>query len=373
MGAMDNLLGPAEVAVLHRCLAAAAPVHGLQKLMESVPALDPLSLRSRTDLLAGVLAGAYPSYAKASAAYRSALQDPGFEGWIMWPVSESAVTLALADGSSSAFDDVLELLAELTPRLTSEFAIRRLLQADLNRALDTVGRWVVHPDPRVRRLASEGTRPYLPWAIRVPALTERPRATLPILDALRDDPSEDVRRSVANHLNDISRHAPEITVQTAARWQETASPATLRVIRHGLRTLIKKADPNALALLGFTPAEITVEGPESPTTRLSLPGRMTFGCTLENTGSTAARLAVDYVVHYVKANGQTAPKVFKLAVLDLAPGERRTLAAAHEFRQMTTRRHYAGKHSLQLQVNGVRYGGLAFELELAEAADPSGQ
>ncbi len=224
---MDNLLGPAEVAGLHRSLTAAAPVPGLAQLLTAVPALEQLSLRARTDLLAQALTHAYPAYPEAAAAYRTALADPRFKGWMMWPVTESAVTLALAGSRPADFDDALDLLAELTPRLTSEFAIRRLLAADPVRALARAQTWTQDADPAVRRLASEGTRPYLPWAIRVPWLLEKPDATLPILNALRDDPSEDVRRSVANHLNDISRHAPEVTVRTAARWLADPAPATL--------------------------------------------------------------------------------------------------------------------------------------------------
>lgn len=362
---MDDLLGPAEVNALHRSLAAAAGVPGLEGLLAAIPELDALSLRGRTDLLAGRLTRAYPAYGQAAAAFRDALTDPEFKGWMMWPVTESAVTLALSGGSVRDFDDVLDLLAALTPRLTSEFAIRRLLAADLDRALARIQGWTADPDPHVRRLASEGTRPYLPWAIRVPGLLQNPEATLPILDALRSDPSEDVRRSVANHLNDISRHAPDVAVRTAARWLDAPGPATERVVRHSLRTLIKKGHSGALELLGFAPADVAVEDLSTQTPAITLPGQLRFSVTLRNTGSTTARLAVDYVVHYVKAHGGTAPAVFKLAVLELGPGEARTLSASHALHQMTTRRHYAGTHLLQIQVNGIRHGSLAFDVYLS--------
>lgn len=364
MGAMDNLLGPAEVAGLHRSLTSAAPAPGLADLLSAVPRLEPLSLRARTDLLAGALTRAYPAYSEAAAAYRTALADQGFKGWMMWPVTESAVTLALAGSRSADFDDALDLLAELTPRLTSEFAIRRLLAADPVRALARIQTWTQDADPPVRRLASEGTRAYLPWAIRVPWLLENPEATLPILNSLRDDPSEDVRRSVANHLNDISRHAPEVTVQTAARWLADPAPTTARLVRHSLRTLIKKAHPGALELLGFAPVEVEVRDLSTQTPVITLPGKLQFSFAVRNTGTAAARLAVDYVVDYVKAHGGTAPAVFKLTVLELEPGEARSLSGSHALHQMTTRRHYAGTHRLQLQINGIRHGDLAFEVRL---------
>ncbi len=132
--------------------------------------------------------------------------------------------------------------------MTGGFAIRRLLAADLDRALAVVRTWTAHPDEHVRRLASEGTRPYLPWAVRVPALRARPAATIPLLDALYRDPHEYVRRSVANHLNDLARHAPDAVLETAAGWLAEPDANTAWVVRHGLRTLVKKANPGALAL-----------------------------------------------------------------------------------------------------------------------------
>ncbi|MBD7994006.1 DNA alkylation repair protein [Arthrobacter sp. Sa2CUA1] len=364
MGAMDDLLGPAQIAQLCGSLETAAPGVRFEALQETSGRLGPLSLRARTDVVADALVVSFREYAVATAAFRTALADPDFTGWALWPVTEAAVTLSLAQGSNQAFDDCLDLLAELTPRLTSEFAIRRLLSADLDRALKYIQPWTTDPNEHVRRLASEGTRPYLPWAVRVAGLTLRPDATVPVLDALRNDSSEYVRRSVANHLNDLARHAPETVLELAARWHESGTPESAWIIRRGLRTLVKKAHPGALSLMGFKPAEVAVDGPRAETEQLTLPAVLSFECVLTNTSPTPARLAVDYVVHYVKANGLTAPKVFKLAVLDLEPGESRKLSGRHAFRQMTTRRHYAGRHQLELQINGVRHGRLEFHLTI---------
>ncbi|GAA3676607.1 DNA alkylation repair protein [Arthrobacter ginkgonis] len=357
------MLGPRELAALRASLAAVAPEARWTALDAAVDALAPLSLRARTDLVAEALIGDLgDGYGRVASVFRAALDDPGFSGWQLWPVTETAVTLALRDGSGQAFDDALGLLAELTPRLTSEFAIRRLLVRDLDRALPVVTSWCAHPDPKVRRLASEGTRPYLPWAIRVPELITRPTATLLILDALHDDPDEVVRRSVANHLNDLARHAPDEVVATAARWTETGTPGSAWVVRHGLRTLIKKAHPGALELLGFPPAAVEVTDLRLAEPSVRLPGELAFGAVVTNQGEDDARLAVDYVIHYVKANGALAPKVFKLGTLVLAPGQSRRIAGRHAFRQMTTRRHYAGAHALELQINGTRHGRAAFDV-----------
>ena len=362
MGAMDELIGRAEVTALHAVLAAAAPAVNWDAVPAVSERLEPLSLRGRTDLVAEALVEAAGTYGAAAKSFRASLDDPAFTGWIIWPVTEAAVTLALAEGGTETFDDALTLLAECTPRLTAEFAIRRLLQADPDRALAAVRKWTGHPDARVRRLASEGTRPYLPWAIRVPALLSRPEATLPILEALYDDPDDSVRRSVANHANDLARHAPDLVLEAAARWQSAGTPGSAQTVRHALRTLIKKGNPRALELMGFPPARITVTELLAEQSVVRLPGKLTFSFLLTNTGEAAARLAVDYAVQYVKANGSTSEKVFKLATVELGPGQSRRMSRRHTFEDMTTRRHYSGMHALELQVNGERCGRLEIEL-----------
>lgn len=362
---MNELINPGVVRSLERILAAASPDRDFRHLAGTAGHLDDLSLRERTDLLSRALLADLPEgYSGTAVIFRRALDDPDFTGWMIWPVTEAAVTPALAGTEPGDFDDCLALLAELTPRLTAEFAIRRLLAADLDRALARIQGWTSHPDWRVRRLASEGTRAYLPWAVRVPELTARPAATLPILDALYRDTVEDVRRSVANHLNDLARHAPDEVVATAARWLAAPDANTPRVVRHGLRTLVKKAHPGALELLGFPPASLAVTPPRLDRAVVELPGELAFDFRVTNLGPAEARLAVDYVVHYAKANGTRTEKVFKLGTSVLGPGESRNFSKRHAFRQMTTRVHHAGGHALQLQVNGVRYPAADFTVRV---------
>jgi 3-methyladenine DNA glycosylase AlkC len=373
MGVMNELINPGVVGSLERILATASPGSNFRNLAGTAAHLGELSLRERTDLLSGALLADLPGdYAGAAAVVRRALADREFTGWMIWPVTETAATLALASPEPADFEDCLALLAELTPRLTAEFAIRRLLAADLDRALARIQGWTLHPDWHVRRLASEGTRAYLPWAIRVPALTDRPAATLPILNALYRDPVADVRRSVANHLNDLARHAPDAVVATAARWMAAPDANTAQVVRHGLRTLLKKAHPGALELLGFPPASLTVTPPRLDRSVVELPGELVFDFEIANIGPAEARLAVDYVVHYAKASGALAEKVFKLGTPVLGPGESRSFSKRHAFRQMTTRRHHPGAHLLELQVNGVRYAPTEFLLRQAPAAPRAG-
>jgi len=361
MGTMNELLNAAAVTALNNQLEAAAPGTAWTALVAARTGVDGLSLRARSDLISAALISDLPDdYRTVAAVFRRALagasdSPAGFTGWMIWPVSETVTTLALASTDPDAFDDGLALLAELTPRLTAEFAIRRFLEADLDRALAAVRTWTGHPDEHVRRLASEGTRQYLPWAIRVRALLARPEATLEILEALRSDDSEYVRRSVANHLNDLSRDNADMVAAVAASWSIDADANTRWIVRHGLRTLVKKAHPGALAVMGFETATVRVSPLALDRDTVTLPGELEFSFTVTNESDAASRLAVDYVVNYQKSNGSLAPKVFKLTTVTVAAGESVRLVKKHAFRPMTTRVHYPGAHSLELQINGARH------------------
>ncbi|WP_245861546.1 DNA alkylation repair protein [Compostimonas suwonensis] len=334
-------------------------------LRQAAHGVDGLNLRARSDLVSAALEADLPDdYRAVSRLFRAALENPGFDDWMIWPVSETTTTLALASPDPRDFDDGLALLAELTPRLTAEFAIRRFLEADLERSLASVERWTSSDDEHVRRLASEGTRPFLPWARRVRSVLASPESTVPILDALYRDESEYVRRSVANHLNDLSREQPELVTAVAAGWLRHPDENTVRVVRHGLRTLVKKAHPGALALMGFEEAAISVSEPVLDTAVVTLPGELGFAFEVTNEGETATRLGIDYVVYYVKSNGSHSEKVFKLTTALIEPGATLRVAKRHAFRPMTTRVHYAGEHALELQINGRRYAKTGFDVVL---------
>lgn len=365
MPTADELLNAASVNGLARVLTKAAPGLGLTAVRRSAKELDDKSLRERSDFVRDALLSDLPAdYDNFDTIVRATLPDPKFSGWMIWPVTETASRLALDDGGPAAFDAALALLADLTPRLTAEFGIRPLLEADLDRALAIVLSWTTHPDDHVRRLASEGTRPLLPWAKRVRAIVARPTSTVPILHALYRDESEYVRRSVANHLNDISRGDPDLAASVAAQWLAgEPTPQTQQLVRHGLRTLIKKGHPQALALLGFAPAAgLTVDGPTLAADSVAVGRTLEFSCTLTNTGPEPARLAIDYVIHHRKANGTLTPKVFKLTTKTLAPGEDVRLTRAHSFKIITTRVYHPGGHTIELQVNGESFGKVPFDL-----------
>jgi 3-methyladenine DNA glycosylase AlkC len=360
----DELVNHETAKALARALEAAAPPHRMAGVRATGRTLAPLPLRARADALRDALLADIPGgFPELATVIRAALAgDTPFDGWMMWPVSTAVAERAVADGTGHTFDDGMALLAELTPRLTSEFAIRWMLRHDLDRALLTISAWPADPDPAVRRLASEGTRAYLPWAIRVPALLAQPQVTVPILDALYRDPDPVVRRSVANHLNDLSRDHADLVVTVARRWLQAPDGNTPATVRHALRTLIKRGHPDALALLGFGAATVTVDGPLIDPAVVPYGGSVTFTASIRNDGAEPARLAIDYAVHHRKANGSVVPKVFKLTTKTLEPGEVLTVTKAHSLRPITTRRYYPGSHAVDVRVNGITSAPTQFEL-----------
>ncbi|MGN9907622.1 hypothetical protein ACTMTJ_08730 [Phytohabitans sp. LJ34] len=362
----DQLISAVTAERLAQAIGSAAPEAPLPHLRRAPGQLDGLTLRARADVLRDALLADIPgSYSDLAHVVRTARDVAAdFSGWMIWPVTTAVAAKAVEDGGSTVLDDAMSLLAELTGLLTSEFAIRSLLRHDLDRALRTILSWTASDDVATRRLASEGTRPYLPWAVRVNELIRREGVTVPILDALYRDPSDYVRRSVANHLNDISRDHPKLVVDTAARWLADPDEHTTAVVRHGLRTLVKRGHPDALSLLGFpaAAASLDIDGPHLDRSLVAMGNAIEVHGTIRNIGGEDVRVAVDYVVHHNKANGTQAPKTFKLTTGTVRPGESIEVRRVHSFRPITTRRYYAGPHAISLQVNGVETPRAEFEL-----------
>ncbi|MET0930221.1 MAG: DNA alkylation repair protein [Aeromicrobium sp.] len=364
----DDLIGTHTALALTAGIQAAVPGTPLPALRAASDRLGPLTLRERSDLLRDAILADLPgTYSDLAAVVRRAWSSPGyFAGWLIWPVTSAVADRAIANGSDASFDDAMALLAELTSGLSSEFAIRGLLRHDLERALAVItSEWVTSDDVDVRRLASEGTRPYLPWATRVPAIIRDPRSTIPILSALYTDDSEYVRRSVANHLNDVSRDHADLAVATARQWLDHPDDSTSRLVRHAMRTLIKRGHPGALEIMGFRSALLDVTGPVLDRDTVLIGDTIGFTAAITNTDTEPARLSIDYAVHHRKANGTSTAKTFKLAVRDLGPGESVSLAREHSFRLITTRTYHPGAHAIELLVNGASVGRADFELTAA--------
>jgi len=214
----------------------------------------------------------------------------------------------------------------------------------------------------VRRLASEGSRPRLPWSFRLDALVEDPTPALPILTRLRADPELYVRKSVANHLNDISKDHPERMLDLVERW-DRSDDRTAWIVRHGARSLIKDGHPRSFALFGFDARpRLDVEHLAVRPASLRLGQTATFSFDIVSRARRPQKLAVDYAIHYVKVSGRPSRKVFKLCELLLPPGARETIQKRQIFKDFTTRTHHPGRHVFELIVNGATRGEIAFDL-----------
>ena len=251
------------------------------------------------------------------------------------------------------FEAAMAAQHALTQRFTAEFCIRPYL---LHHQGDTLARlrdWAQDGNAHVRRLVSEGTRPRLPWAPRLPAFQNNPQLALPMLDALKDDTSSYVRRSVANHLADISKDHPDLAVGTARTWLQRAPAPREALVRHGLRFLIKRGDAGALDALGVGHAvALDVRAARVVPARARIGDKVRIEAELHNPTPQAQRVLADLKVHYVKAHGGAAPKVFKLQTLDIPPGATVAVGKTLSLQQMTTRTHYPGAHQVELVLNG---------------------
>jgi 3-methyladenine DNA glycosylase AlkC len=261
------------------------------------------------------------------------------------------------------FEAAMHAQYELTQRFSAESSIRAFLVRYPEATYERLRAWTGDSSVHVRRLVSEGTRPRLPWAPRLKSFQRDPRPVIALLELLKDDAERYVQRSVANNLNDIGKDHPDLAVAVCRRWFADAPPGRAYIVRHALRDLVKKGHRGALAVLGVgAKPKVAVRHLELAPSRIMLGGKVRFRFEITSTGTKSQALVADYAVHFVKANGATRPKVFKLRRLTLAPAERVELGATISFKDMTTRKHHVGRHRLETLINGVAYPLTEFDL-----------
>lgn len=282
-----------------------------------------------------------------------------YSGFLYLPYS-----LYIAQHGLGHLDESLDAQHALTQRFTAEFCIRPYLEQHSQGTLDRLARWAHDPSAHVRRLVSEGTRPRLPWAPRLRAFMRDPAPVLPLLDALKDDPSSYVRRSVANHLNDIGKDHPTLMVELARQWLAGATPQRAQMVRHALRFAVKRGDPAALDALGMAhEVKLRLDGVRIGPRRPAIGQRLDVAFTLANDEAHAQHALVDLRVHYVKAAGGTSPRTFKLRTIELPPGQAVTLGKRISLAQMTTRVHHPGRHRVEALINGRAHPLGHFDLQ----------
>jgi 3-methyladenine DNA glycosylase AlkC len=244
-------------------------------------------------------------------------------------------------------------LEQFTQQSSGEFAVRPFIVQDAERMMAQMLEWASHANHHVRRLASEGCRPRLPWAMALPAFKADPTPILPILETLKHDEAEYVRRSVANNLNDIAKDNPQVVLATLKRWHQTPSKNMQWLINHGLRTLAKAGNSEALALLGFGEMLVEVQNLVIQPAAIKMGEDITFSFDVTSKSPATQSLMIDYVVYFARAHGKASAKVFKLRKVELAAQQSLSIAKKHSFKPITTRRYYAGQHAIAIQVNGT--------------------
>ena len=274
------------------------------QVCDALEATLPADFGDACNVIEASLAAPWPD--ERLSAGEAADVDEGLAGWILWPAGEFIARRGQHDPERA-----LHALRAITQRFTAEFAIRPFIVNHPARVFAMLEQWLQDPSAHVRRLVSEGSRPRLPWGLQLKSLVADPSPTLPLLRALQDDPSEYVRRSVANHLNDIAKDHPALVAQWLREHLPGAPAARRALLRHASRTLIKKGHREVLAAWGLDQAfkgELAFRlGPR----RVVVGDSLEMTLTLRSTARRAQKLAIDYVVHHVKADGRTTPKVFK--------------------------------------------------------------
>ena len=256
-------------------------------------------------------------------------------------------------------DESLGALEEITKLVSAEFAVRPFIARHREKTMIHIYKWSRHSDANVRRLASEGCRPRLPWANALQEFKKDPSAILPVLETLKEDPSEYVRRSVANNLNDIAKDHPDIVLGLLKKWGGK-NPVTDWILRHGCRSLLRNGHHQALMLHGFNPQS------RAGIRRLLLPARVRIGdyfifsFDFVNKEKEAAYFRLEYAIDYLTSTGRTSRKVFKLSEKLFDPGTSVAIHRKQSFKDFSTRKHFKGKHHFRILANGKNIASTEF-------------
>ncbi|TAG09324.1 MAG: hypothetical protein EAZ42_07310 [Verrucomicrobia bacterium] len=327
--------------------------------------LEPIELKARVGVIArrireshsGSIPELFSTLAKTLAA--DADDQNGLSGFLVWPLTDVVACHGL-----DHFEPSMAALGEMTSRFTAEFAIRPFLVRERERTMRQLEKWCEHPNAHLRRLVSEGSRPLLPWGERLDEMMDDPNLTIGLLNRLYQDPSDYVRLSVSNHLNDMSKRHPDWVIDQLVRWRDSGAggPLHQRLERHACRTMIKRGLPRALTFLGYPVGETFEVDLELVSREVKIGDALSFRIQIRHHAARPLRVMWDYAIFHRNARGTHAPKIFKGRSREIAPGEPWQIEARHSFRPVTTRVYHAGEHYLALVVNGKPFPQQAFLL-----------
>jgi 3-methyladenine DNA glycosylase AlkC len=340
-----------------------------QKLEQKVQTkLSSLAFKDRANLIAEALYELLPDdFGEAGQilldSLEEELKDPDFTKENAFLYMPYGVYVSRYGLEEQHFELATQFLYEMTKRFSAEFAIRSFLSKFPQKMLHKLQEWVRDENQHVRRLVSEGTRPRLPWASRVTVYDDNYRVIMDLLAALRNDSELYVRRSVANHLNDLTKDRKDLVLDSLETWNKKPNKNIEWLTKHALRTLVKAGDVGALNLLGFSDnPQVEVLNFEVEQEQLKLGEKLVFSFNIQSKSLDKQSLVVDYIIHFKKANGSQSPKVFKLKVIELKGNELLQLNKKQTFQQLSTRVLYEGWHAVELQINGNSFGRKKFEL-----------
>lgn len=333
--------------------------------------LEALELKARSNQITETMLAYLPAdFAQAGeiilATLSPALEDDNFSesvdqhgiaGWAIMPMAHY-----IGLHGHDHIELSMTLLKELTKRFTSEFGIRFFLLQSPEKTLLTLKEWTKDRNHHVRRLVSEGSRPRLPWAMQLPQFIKDPTAVIALLELLKDDEHEYVRRSVANNLNDISKDHPDKVADIAKEWMIDASLERKRLIRHACRTLIKSGHRQTMRTFGYQPPKLSQVQLKIITPDVEFDTALQFSLKLNSSSQQSQSLMIDYIIHHQKANGKTSPKVFKWSTKNIAANGELSLSKKHPIKKITTRAYYPGLHRIEIMVNGESVAIADFQL-----------
>lgn len=252
------------------------------------------------------------------------------------------------------FETSIEALKYFTSFGSSEFAIRTFLKKDFNKTINVMTMWAKDKNHHIRRLASEGSRPRLPWSFKIDEVIKTPESTREILEILNTDTELYVKKSVANHLNDISKDNPDYMLRLINKWDKK-NAHTSWIIKHASRTLIKKGDARSLAVFDFEKnPKIDIKNFRILTPKIRLGEKLKFIFDIASQKNKTQKLVIDYIIHYQKKSGALSAKVFKLKEVDLNPKQKINISKEQLIKDFSTRKHHKGKHVLEIMVNGKK-------------------
>lgn len=261
-------------------------------------------------------------------------------------------------------DISIKAIEVITQFTSFEFAGRSFIIKYPDQMMSQMMIWAKHKNATVRRFASEGCRPRLPWGLKLQQFVDEPKPVLKVLDLLMNDPSEYVRKSVANNLNDISKDHPDLVIDIIKKWKGKTNN-TDWILKHASRTLLKKGHHEVLDLFG-TSAKTMFEMTHFDISldHLTLGDTLTFEYKIVNKEKTTAKFRLEYVIHFVKSNGQRSKKIFKIAEPEIGVDQELAGNKKHKFIDLTTRKHYPGTHKIAFVVNGLEDEGMEFDLKV---------